>query len=93
MKRIDWNKDNEDNARLAISDGSITSYISEDQLEDEFTLREIAQSYARSYDHNGTDDEYAVCEIDDLADDESVRFAFDGHGNFEWRTDRQYLSY
>ena len=93
MKRIDWNKDREEGARLAVSDGAQTCYVSEDQLPDEFTLRQVAFQYAGSYDHNGTDDEFAVAEIEDLSDDEVVRFAFDGNGNFEWRTDRQYLSY
>ena len=90
MKKIDWNRDKGKHARLAVSDGVQTCYVSEDQLEDGFTLRQVAEKYARSYDHNGTEDEYAVCEIEDLSDDELVRFAFDGHGNFEWRTHRQY---
>ena len=90
MKKIDWNKDREDDARLAVSDGIHTCYISEDQLDDGFTLRKMAEEYADGYDHNGYDDEFVVAEIEDLFDDELVWFAFDGHGNFEWRTSRQY---
>ena len=90
MKRIDWNKDREEGARLAVSDGVQTCYVSEDQLPDDFTLRQVAFQYAGGYDHNGYDDEFVVAEIEDLSDDELVRFAFDGHGNFEWRTHRQY---
>lgn len=90
MKKIDWNKDREEEARLAVSDGVMACYVSEDQLPGEFTLKQIAQIYAHGYDHNGEDDEFVVAEIEDLADDELVWFAFDGHGNFEWRTDRQY---
>ena len=90
MKKIDWNKDREEEARLAVSDGIQTCYVSEVQLEDGFTLRLVAEDYASGYDHNDLDDEFVVAEIEDLADDELVRFAFDGHGNFEWRTLRQY---
>ena len=90
MKRIDWNKDREEGARLAVSDGVQTGYVSEDQLEDGFTLRQVAEDYATGYDHNDFDDEFVVAEIEDMSDDELVWFAFDGHGNFEWRTDRQY---
>ena len=90
MKKIDWNLDREEQARLAVSDGQQTCWVSEDQLPDEFTLREIAFAYARNYDHNGYGDEFTVAEIEDLVDGELVRFAFDGNENFEWRTDRQY---
>ena len=90
MKKIDWNRDREEEARLAVSDGVQTCYVSEDQLPEEFTLRQVAEKYAHGYDHNGADDEFVVAEIEDLADDELVRFAFDGHGNFEWPTHRQY---
>jgi hypothetical protein len=92
MKRIDWNKDSKEVARLAVSDGADTCYVSEDQLPEEFTLRQVAEKYAETYDHNGYEDEFSVCEIEDLSDDEVVRFAFDGHGNFEWRTHRQYTA-
>ena len=93
MKRIDWNKDTQDDARVTVSDGTVTNYVSEDQLPEEFTLREIAEKYARTYDHNGEDDTFAVCIIEDLDDGEEHTFAFDGLGNFEWNTTRQYLSY
>lgn len=89
MKKIDWNRDGEENARLAISDGSDTCYVSEEQLPEEFTLRQVAFQYASTYDHSGYEDEFSVCEIEDLSSDRLVRFAFDGH-SFEWRTDRQY---
>ena len=91
--KIDWNKDSYDEARLAVSDGIVTSYVSENQLPEEFALRQVAEEYARGYDHNGYGDEFTVAEIEDLVDGELVRFAFDGNENFEWRTDRQYLSY
>ena len=90
MKKIDWNRDKEKHARLSVSDGVQTCYVSEDQLEDGFTLRQVAEDYATGYDHNDFDDEFVVAEIEDLSDDELVWFAFDGHGNFEWRTHRQY---
>ena len=90
MKKIDWNRDKEKHARLAVSDGVQTCYVSEDQLEDGFTLRQVAEDYATGYDHNDFDDEFVVAEIEDMSDDELVRFAFDGHGNFDWRTHRQY---
>ena len=91
--KSDWNKDSYDEARLAVSDGIVTSYVSENQLPEEFTLRQVAEKYAQGYDHNGNDDEYSVCVIEDLSDGEMARFAFDGRGDFEWRTDRQHLIY
>lgn len=90
--KIDWNKDDDTNARLTINDGVMTSYVSEDQLPDEFSLREIAESYAKAYDHNGNDDGYVVAQIEDVTDNDCVTFAFDGRGNFEWQTARTYLS-
>lgn len=93
MRAINWNSDTMEESRVSISDGTETSYVSEDQLPEEFTLREIAEMYALTYDHNGENDTYAICMIEDLDDEEEHIFAFDGHGNFEWNSDRQYLSH
>ena len=86
---IDWNKDNRSTARIEISDGVETYYVSEDQLPDEFTLCEIAKAFTRGYDHGDTANTFAVGWVKDLDDDETHDFAFDGHGNFEWDTSRQ----
>lgn len=91
--KIDWNKDSNKNARLSVNDGVMTSYVSEDQLPDEFTLRAVAEAYADKYDHTGNDDSYVVARIEDITDSDIHTFAFDGNGNFEWDTDRDYLSY
>lgn len=87
--KIDWNKDSKSNARIEISDGVVTHYVSEDQLPEEFRMAEIAEAFTRGYDHGDTSDTYAVGWIKDLDDEETHDFAFDGHGNFEWDTDRQ----
>jgi hypothetical protein len=89
--KIDWNKDSHKNARLAINDGVMTSYVSEEQLAEKFSLHEIAEAYASTYDHSGENDSYAVCKIEDTDDGEAHTFAFDGNGKFEWDTDRQFL--
>jgi hypothetical protein len=91
--KINWNQDSRKNARLTVSDGVTTCYVSDDQLPEEFTLREVAEAYARSYDHNGNDDTLTVAENEDLTDCDKWRFAFDGHGNFEWDTDRDFIHY
>lgn len=89
--KIDWNKDSRKNARLSVSDDVITNYVSENQIPDEgFVMLEVAQAYASTYDHNGNDDGYVVAEITDLDDGEERRFAFDGHGDFEWDTNRNF---
>lgn len=90
--KINWNIDGQEDARISISDGAETVYVSEEQLPEEFTLRVIAEEYARTYDHNGNEDTYAVCIIEDMDDGEEHTFAFDGNGNFEWNTSRQYTS-
>ena len=90
--KIDWNKDSRDEARIAVSDAVMTSYVSEAQLPDEFSLSDIAREYARTYDHAGNDSGYVVAQITDMSDDETITFAFDGRGGFEWRTDRAYVS-
>lgn len=89
--KLDWNKDSRENARLAVSDGVITNYVSEDQLPDEIHMRAVAEAYASGYDHNGNEDGYVVADIEDLSDGERHVFAFDGNGNFEWDTTRQFL--
>lgn len=91
-KVMNWNIDSQEGARISISDCTETVYVSEDQLPEEFTLREIADEYARTYDHNGNDESFAVCIIEDMEDGEEHTFAFDGHGNFEWNTRRQFVS-
>lgn len=90
---INWNKDTRANARLLVSDGVITSYVSEDQLHDGFTLRQAAEAYAATYDHNGNDNGYVVAQIEDLTDGDSMPFAFDAAGNFEWNTARDFVHY
>ena len=92
VMKINWNIDSQEDARISISDCVETVYVSEDQLPGEFTLREIAEQYASTYDHNGNDESFAVCLIEDIEDGEEHTFAFDGLGNFEWNTHRQYIS-
>ena len=91
--RIDWNEDSKENGRYYITDAVMGHYISEEQISDgegEIAGMEVvARMFSKGYDHSGNPDEYAVCDITDLADDESHAFAFDGRGNFEWDTDRQ----
>jgi hypothetical protein len=89
--KIDWNKDSHKNGRLAVNDGIVTNYVSEAQLPDEFDMRAVAEDYANTYDHNGNDDGYVAAQIEDIDDGETHSFAFDGHGNFEWRTRRDFV--
>ncbi len=86
---INWNKDKEENARVEISDGVETHYVSEDQLPAEFTLLEIAEAFTVGYDHGDSADTFAIGWVKDLDDEETHTFAFDGRGNFEWDTSRQ----
>lgn len=86
--QIDWNKDNKENARLAVSDGMVTHYVSVEQLPEEFFMEDVARAFTVGYDHGDEADTYAVCEITDLEDEETHDFAFDGKGNFEWDTKR-----
>ncbi len=90
--KINWNKDSHKNARVSVNDGVMTSYVSEDQLPEKFSLAEIAEAYAATYDHNGNDDSFAVCKIEDTDDGEAHTFAFGGNGNFEWDTRRDYIT-
>lgn len=89
--KYDWNtsKATPANSRISVNDGVTTCHLTEGQLPEDFSLRDLAESYASTYDHNGTDETYAICEIEDLSDGESHRFAFDGKGNFEWNSSRQ----
>lgn len=91
--KIDWNKDNEDNARYSVCDGVCSHYVSEEQMAIEgdkiAAMYDVAEAFTRGYDHAGTDDIFAICRIEDLVDGEAHSFAFDGHGNFEWDTRRQ----
>ncbi len=88
-QKIEWNKDNKDNARIEISDGVTTHYVSEDQLPESFAMSDIAEAFADGYDHGDTAETYVIGWVKDLDDDETHDFAFDGQGNFEWDTDRQ----
>ena len=87
--KINWTESREDTSRISIDDGVITNYADDADLPEGFTLRAVAEAYARSYDHNGNDETFAVAEIEDLDDGETRRFAFDGNGNFEWDTGRR----
>lgn len=87
---INWTESRTDDSRISINDSVITSYADESDLPDNFSLREIAEAYAKTYDHNGNDDTFSVAEIKDFYDGETRRFAFDGHGNFEWDADRRF---
>ena len=87
--KINWTESRDDTSRISINDDVITNYADEDDLPEGFTLRAVAEAYAKTYDHNGNDETFTVAEIEDLDDGETRRFAFDGHGNFEWDTDRR----
>jgi hypothetical protein len=87
--KLNWTESRTDDSRISVDDGVITVYAAEDDLPDQFTLREIAESYAADYDHSGNDETFTVAEIEDLDDGETHRFAFDGNGHFEWDTDRR----
>lgn len=91
--KIDWNKDSKDNARYAVSDGVMTHYVAEEQISEAngeiASMKAVAIAFTQGYDHGGTEDTYAVGWIEDLTDGESHAFAFDGHDNFEWNTNRQ----
>lgn len=90
--KIDWNQPTNGSARVMVTDGVATNYVSGDQLGDWFCMREVAEAYAKSYDHNGSDD-VVVARIVDLKDGETCHFAFDPAGNlFEWETDREFTS-
>ena len=89
------NESESENSRYWITDACTSSFIDEREIalpgEDGFvsSMYDVSKEYAKTYDHNGTDDEFAICNIEDLVDGESINFAFDGHGNFEWETSRQ----
>jgi hypothetical protein len=79
-----------------VNDGVETVYVSEDQLPENFSMCEVAEAYAAKYDHNG-EDGWSVAKIVDLTDEETHVFAFNRTGlncagQFEWDTERQYLS-
>lgn len=86
--KIDWTECITGESRISINDDVTTSYADESDLPEQFSLREIAESYAKTYDHNGNDETFTVAEIEDLYDGETHRFAFNGNGDFEWDTDR-----
>lgn len=90
--KINWNKDSQEDARYEVSDGVMTHYVSEEQImaldEEIASMFSVAEAFSKGYDHGGADDTYAVCSILDIEDGEKHDFAFDGHGNFEWDTDR-----
>jgi hypothetical protein len=87
------NESQTEDSRYWISDACTSSYVDEADItlpDDKIvSMYDVAKKYAETYDHNGTDDEFAVCNIEDLVDGESIDFAFDGHGHFEWETSRQ----
>lgn len=87
--KINWTESRTEDSRISINDDVITNYADESDLPEQFSLREIAETYAKTYDHNGNDETFTVAEIEDLDDGETHRFAFDGNGNFEWDTDRR----
>ena len=87
--KINWTESRTEDSRISINDDVITNYADESDLPEQFSLREIAEAYAKTYDHNGNDETFTVAEIEDLDDGETRRFAFDGNGNFEWDTDRR----
>jgi hypothetical protein len=87
--KITWTESRTEESRISVSDDVITNYATEDGLPEQFGLREIAEAYAGSYDHNGNDETFTVAEIEDLDDGETHRFAFNGNGNFEWDTARR----
>ena len=87
--KIDWTEFVNVDSRISINDDVITVYADKSDLPDPFSLREIAEAYAKTYDRNGNDDTFTVATIEDLYDGETHRFAFDGNGNFEWDTDRR----
>jgi hypothetical protein len=87
--KINWTESRTEDARIFVNDDVITSYATEDDLPEQFGLREIAEVYAASYDHNGNEETFTVAEIEDLADGETHRFAFAANGNFEWDTARR----
>jgi hypothetical protein len=92
--KIDFsNESRTENSRYWITDACTSSFIEEDEITladgKVMSMYDVAKKYAKSYDHNGEDDLFAVCNIEDLEDGESINFAFDGNGNFEWETKRQ----
>lgn len=88
--QINWAEERS-NASLSVNDGVITSYTSD--LLDVRDMRDFAESYASTYDHNGNDYGWVVAKIENIANGAVVTFAFDGLGNFEWETDRDFVSY
>jgi len=84
-------KSSEREARLSVNDGVETVYVSEDQLPENFSMCEVAEAYAAKYDHNG-EDGWSVARIVDLTDEETHDFAFNRAGQFEWDTEREWLT-
>ena len=93
MKINFTNESRTEDSRYWITDACTSSFIEESEItlpDDKImSMYDVAKKYAASYDHNCSDDEFAVCNIEDLVDGESVDFAFNGHGKFEWKTSRQ----
>jgi len=78
--------------RLSVDDGAgETVYVREDQLPENFSMCEVAEAYAAKYDHNGGD-RWSVARIVDLTDEETHDFAFNRAGQFEWDTEREWLT-
>jgi hypothetical protein len=89
---INWTETCTEESRISINDGVIPVYADESDLPDEFTLREVALAYAEKYDHNGNSEGFVVAIVEDLMTGDPRRFAFNGEGNFEWDTDRDWIS-
>lgn len=92
--KIDFTHESKtEDSRYWITDVCTSSYVDESDISlpegKVMSMYDVAKAYAKTYDHNGNDDEFAVCNIEDLEDGESFNFAFDGNGNFEWKTRRQ----
>jgi hypothetical protein len=83
--KISWTESKTEKSRISVDDGVITSYAAD--LPKQYTLRDIAQSYAITYDHNGGD-EVVVAEIEDLEEGDTRRFSFQQGMMIAWEEAR-----
>ena len=68
---------------LQITDGVITVWLSESHASGSNQI-DMAKEYAYHHNHKRENDIFTVAEIIDLRTGNTIMFAFNWHGDFEW---------
>lgn len=90
--KIDWQKAETLDLRLAIDDGSDTylahrADVNIHEFEEEY--REIAEEFAKGYDHGNNTSVTVFCVMKDFLHGDIFKFEFNGEGYFEWCAQQQ----